>query len=132
MPFNGDHNERNGLHPSFIGALYMSRKNPAPARVVPLASARSPDLKAVKVYRGVSVYKVRGSQYWYVRVWDRDKKRYIVKGTGETSLIAARDAAKDHALALLKNQSSVEREFTFQHFAITCLSKTFRLAGGGD
>ena len=66
----------------------------------------STDLSAIKIYRGVSIYKVRGSQYWYVRVWDRDKKRYIVKGTGETSVIGAREVAKDYALSLLKTRTS--------------------------
>jgi hypothetical protein len=95
------------------------------------ASSTSP-LTAVKVYRGVSIYQVRGSQYWYVRVWDRDKKRYIVKGTGETSIIAAREVAKDYALSLLKIERAVEREFTFRYFAIKCLSKNYGLAEGGE
>jgi hypothetical protein len=75
----------------------------------------STDLSAIKVYRGVSIYKVRGSRYWYCRVWDRDKKRYIVKGTGETSVIGAREVAKDYALSLLKTERAVERKFTFNH-----------------
>ena len=78
----------------------------------------STDLSAIKVYRGVSIYKVRGSRYWYCRVWDRDKKRYIVKGTGETTFIGAREVAKDYALSLLKTERAVERKFTFNHFAI--------------
>jgi hypothetical protein len=72
---------------------------------------KSTDLAAVKIYKGVSIYKVRGSQYWYVRVWDRDRKRYLVKGTGETSVIRAREVAKDHALSLLKQEQPVERQF---------------------
>jgi Phage integrase family len=91
------------------------------------------DLSAIKIYRGVSIYKVRGSQYWYVRVWDHNKKRYIVKGTGETSVIGAREVAKDYALSLLKNaERVVERQFTFQYFAIKCLSKNEALATKGD
>ena len=96
------------------------------------AATPSSDLKAIKIYRGVSIYKVRGSQFWYVRVWDRDKRCYIVKGTGETSVIAAREVAKDYALSLLKTEQSVPREFTFRHFAIKCLSKNYGLAEGGD
>ena len=86
----------------------------------------STDFSAIKIYRGVSIYKVRGSQYWYVRVWDRDRKRYIVKGTGETSVIGAREVAKDYALSLLKTERAVDREFTFHHFAIKCLSQKHR------
>jgi len=55
------------------------------------------DLKAVKIYKGLSIYKVRGSQYWYLRLWDSDRKKYLVKSTGETSRIEARTAAIDLA-----------------------------------
>ena len=92
----------------------------------------STDLSAIKIYRGVSIYKVRGSQYWYVRVWDRDKKRYIVKGTRETSIIGAREVAKDYALSLLKTERAVDREFTFHHFAIKCLSKNTGMVEEGN
>src|SRR6476659_453912 len=74
----------------------------------------------------------RGSRYWYCRVWDRDKKRYIVKGTGETSVIGAREVAKDYALSLLKTERAVERKFTFNHFAIKCLSKNTVMVAEGD
>jgi hypothetical protein len=93
---------------------------------------KSSDLAAIKVYRGVSIYKVRGSQYWYVRVWDRDRKRYVVRGTGETSAIRAREAAKDHALSLLKQEQPIERQFTFHHFGIKCLTKNESLATRGE
>jgi hypothetical protein len=92
----------------------------------------SNDLSAIKIYRGVSIYKVRGSQYWYVRVWDRNKKRYIVKGTGETSVVGACEVAKDYALALLKTEQAVDRQFTFQHFAIECLTKNSSMVEDGD
>jgi hypothetical protein len=89
-------------------------------------------MSAVRIYRGVSIYRVRGSQYWYVRVWDHDRKRYVVKGTGETSVIRAREVAKNHALSLLKQEAPVERQFTFHQFALKCLSKNEGLAAKGD
>jgi hypothetical protein len=99
---------------------------------VPSRGEKPSELSAIKIYRGVSIYRVRGSQYWYVRVWDRDRKRYVVKGTGETSVIRAREVAKDHALSLLKQEAPVERQFTFHHFALKCLSKNEGLAAKGD
>jgi len=81
------------------------------------------DLSAVTLYRGVSIYKVQGSQNWYVRVWDRTHQRYIVKTTGEQSAIKAREVAKDYALSLLKSEKAVEREFTFKYFAVKLLSQ---------
>ena len=99
---------------------------------MPSRNEKPSELSAIRIYRGVSIYKVRGSQYWYVRVWDRERKRYVVKGTGETSVIRAREVAKDHALSLLKAEEPVERQFTFHHFAIKCLSKSESLAAKGE
>jgi hypothetical protein len=48
---------------------------------------------AIKLYRGVSIYQVDGSQNWYVRIWNREKQRYIVKATGQTSAAKAREVA---------------------------------------
>jgi hypothetical protein len=89
-------------------------------------------MSAIKIYRGVSIYQVGGSKNWYVRVWDSERKQYIVKATGESSAIRAREFAKSHALTLLKERPNVEREFTFRHFAIKCLTKNSALAAGGN
>ena len=97
-----------------------------------ISKPASSELKAVKVYKGVSIYKVRGSQYWYVRVWDSERKKYIVKGTGETSRIEAREAAIDLARSITRSQEQVERQFTFRHFANKTLTKLSRLAADGD
>jgi hypothetical protein len=90
------------------------------------------EFKAVKIYGGVSIYKVHGSRFYYVRVWNSEKKRYIVKSTGETSKIAASNAAKEYALSLPKTENKVEREFTFKHFATKLLSKNSGLAAKGE
>ena len=97
-----------------------------------MTSAANAEFKAIKVLPGVSIYRVHGSQFYYVRVWNSEKKRYIVKSTGETSRIAATNAAKEYALSLPKTQSKVEREFTFRHFATKLLSKNSGLAAKGE
>jgi site-specific recombinase XerD len=56
----------------------------------------------------------------------------VVKGTGETSVIGAREVAKDYALSLLKTERAVERKFTFNHFAIKCLSKNTAMVAEGE
>jgi RHS repeat-associated protein len=35
-------------------------------RTMPISELAPSDLKAVKIYKGVSIYKVKGSRYWYV------------------------------------------------------------------
>jgi hypothetical protein len=90
------------------------------------------DLKAIKIYKGLSIYKVRGSQFWYVRVWDSGKQKYVVKGTGETSRIEARQAAIDFASSRLRTEQAVERQFTFKHYAQKTLEKGSRLVAEGE
>lgn len=87
---------------------------------------------AIKLYKGVSIYKVSGSPFWYVRVWDRKRKKYVVKSTGEESSLLARDAAQDLALDLLKREKVVEAEYTFKHFGLKMLNNMQREARLGN
>lgn len=79
---------------------------------------------AIRIYKGLSIYRVANSTKWYVRVWDRRTKKYVVKSTGEDSAIKARDLAQELALSLLKAEKPVEREFTFRHFALKMLNRS--------
>ena len=76
---------------------------------------------AISIFKGVSIYKVANSKYWYVRVWDSDRKKYIVKGTGETSSILAKKAAQELAIALLKEKAPVVKEFNFRVYCLKLL-----------
>jgi hypothetical protein len=79
---------------------------------------------AVRLYKGLSLYRVANSTKWYVRVWDKKRKKYLVKSTGEDTVIRAREVAQELALSLLKAEKPVEREFTFQHFALKLLHRS--------
>lgn len=81
-------------------------------------------MSAIKLYKGVSIYKVDGSSLWYVRVWDRDRKKYIVKSTSERTALKARAVAKDLALELLRSERQVERQYTFKYFATKFINRT--------
>ncbi len=87
---------------------------------------------AIKLYKGLSIYRVANSSLWYVRVWDRRTKKYIVKSTGMDTSIKARDVAQELALSLLKAEKVVEREFTFRHFALKLLHKSRLLSAAGE
>ena len=50
---------------------------------------------AIRLYQGLSIYRVENSTKWYVRVWDRKRKKYIVKSTGEESAIKAKALAQE-------------------------------------
>ena len=88
--------------------------------------------KAINLYKGLSIYRVAGSSKWYVRVWDRKKKKYLVKSTGKESSIEAKDVAQEFAMALLKSEPRVEAEFTFKHFALKLLNQSSSMAQVGE
>jgi hypothetical protein len=75
------------------------------------------DGSAIKVFPGISIYRVKNSRFWYVRVWDRNKRRYAVRGTGETTELGAKRVAQDVAVSLLKEATAPSREFAFKIFA---------------
>lgn len=79
---------------------------------------------AIRLYRGLSIYRVANSKMWYVRVWDRKRKKYLVKSTGEDSAVKARELAQELGLSLLQSEKHVEREFTFRHYALKLLNQS--------
>jgi hypothetical protein len=88
--------------------------------------------KAINLYKGLSIYCVSNSPNWMVRVWDRKRKRYIVKTTGETSSILAKEAAMALGLSLLKTAPTVQTEYLFTTFAHKLLRKTKILSDTGE
>ena len=87
---------------------------------------------AIRLYQGLSIYRVENSTKWYVRVWDRKAKKYIVKSTGEESAIKAKALAQELALTLLKSEKPVERQYTFLHFALKLLHRSRLQMTSGD
>ena len=87
---------------------------------------------AIKIYKGLSIYRVSNSPYWMVRVWDRKRKKYLVKSTGETSSILAKEAAQDLAVALLRAEVPVKVEYTFKTYAHKLLQRSKIQAQNGE
>ncbi|MBU3731877.1 MAG: hypothetical protein FGM26_10105, partial [Beijerinckiaceae bacterium] len=56
----------------------------------------------------------------------------MVKGTGETSSVAAKKIAQDLAISLLKKKTPTEREFTFKTYALRLVKKEEQAANKGD
>ena len=88
--------------------------------------------KAINLYKGLSIYRVEGSAKWYVRVWDRKKRKYLVKSTGKESSIEAKDVAQEYAIALLRAEPRVEIEYTFKSFALKMLHKSSAMTKSGE
>lgn len=88
--------------------------------------------KAINIYEGLSIYRVKNSPNWMVRVWDRKRKQYLVKTTGETSSILAKEAAMALGLSLLRSAPTVQTEYLFSTFAQKLLRKTKILSDTGE
>lgn len=87
---------------------------------------------AIRIYKGLSIYRVANSPNWQVRIWNKKTKKYMVKSTGFDSSIKAREAAQELALSLLKQQKPVEPEFQFRTYAIKLLHKSSVEAKAGE
>ena len=87
---------------------------------------------AIKLYKGLSIYRVEKSKFWYVRIWDKRRKRYLVKSTGQDSSIHAREVAQELALSLLRSEKAVDTEFQFKTFAIKLTNKSRRQIDDGE
>ena len=87
---------------------------------------------AIKIYKGLSIYRVDGSMNWYVRIWDSKKKKYLVKSTGSDNSVQAREVAQELGLSLLRNAPQVETNHTFKYFALKMLNKANLEVQRGD
>lgn len=79
---------------------------------------------AKKVSKGVSIYRVKNSPFWMVRVWDRRKKKYKTRSTGETSAIEAKAMAQELAISIFRSEPVVDSDYRFETFAKKFLHKS--------
>ena len=83
------------------------------------------------VRRGVSLYKVGASPYWYARIWNSSVGKYIVRSTKETSRLVAAEVAEElySDLKQKKFLDEVPSTKTFIYFAEKLIKQQRRLAG---
>ena len=77
------------------------------------------DGEIITIRRGLAIYKVNASPYYFARIRDSRNKKNIVRSTKETSRIEARKAAEELAQSIFNSgvTSEVPKQFRFQHFA---------------
>jgi hypothetical protein len=72
-----------------------------------------------RISKGIAIYKVDASPFWYARIWNARKKRYTVR---TTKCVLKADAIEE-AFSIKNDLGGVERtvyvpkEFSFEHFA---------------
>lgn len=77
------------------------------------------DGEIITIRRGLAIYKLRSSPFYFARVRDPKNKKNIVRSTKETSRIEARIAAEELAASLFASGATAPtpREYQFEYFA---------------
>jgi hypothetical protein len=77
----------------------------------------------VRIQKGLAIYQVNASPYWYARIRDPSTKRHVVRSTKETSKLKARQVAEELFLSVVRNSpAAVPKGRTFAYFADELIS----------
>jgi hypothetical protein len=73
----------------------------------------------VQLHRGLAIYKINASPFWFARIRNPLTKKYVVRSTKETSRLEARKVAEElfHSLMMGNHNPKIAREFTFGYYA---------------
>jgi len=86
----------------------------------------------IQVLRGIAIYQTSASPYWYARIRDPKKKKYIVRSTNETSRVTAKQVAQEIALSLIKHEPTTPKEYTFKYYANRFVASGKRMVENGE
>ncbi|HEY1475404.1 MAG TPA: hypothetical protein VGF53_15115 [Pseudolabrys sp.] len=79
--------------------------------------------KIQQIHKGLAIYQINASPYWYARIRDTRSGRNIVRSTKETSRLEARKVAEELFVSTIRNaESTVPQNQTFGHFADELIS----------
>lgn len=91
------------------------------------------DGEIITIRRGLAIYKLRSSPFYFARVRDPKNKKNIVRSTKETSRIEARKVAEELAASLFSSGAiaPTPREYQFEYFANELLKDAEREVSEG-
>ena len=91
------------------------------------------DGKIIIIRRGLAIYKVNASPFYFARIRDSINKRNIVRSTKEISRIEARRAAEELCASIFSPGSTIITPETYQfaHFADQVMKQAIRDAETG-
>jgi integrase len=88
-----------------------------------MASPNALKGEIVRIQKGVAIYQVNASPYWYARIRDPSTRRHIVRSTKETSQLRARKVAEELYLSVIRNcPLAVPKDRTLGYFADELIS----------
>lgn len=86
----------------------------------------------IQVVRGIAIYQTGASPYWYARIRDPKKKKYVVRSTNETSRVKARQLAQEISQSLIKQEPTPPKEYTFKYYANRFVASGKRMVENGE
>lgn len=70
------------------------------------------------ISKGLAIYRKPDYQFYYVRIWNNKTKKYVVRSTGEKSIIRAEEVAKEFYQTLLETDlQKTDPNRAFKRFA---------------
>lgn len=80
--------------------------------------------KIHRIQKGLAIYQINASPYWYARIRDSSTGRNIVRSTKETSRLEARKVAEELFVSIVRKGAdpAVPRNETFGYFADELIS----------
>lgn len=80
--------------------------------------------KIQHIQKGLAIYQINASPYWYARIRDPNSARNIVRSTKETSRLEARKVAEELFVSVVRKGAdpTVPRNETFGYFADELIS----------
>jgi hypothetical protein len=80
--------------------------------------------KIQRIQKGLAIYQINASPYWYARIHDSSTGRNIVRSTKETSRLEARKVAEELFVSVVRKGAdpTVPRNQTFGYFADELIS----------
>ena len=81
--------------------------------------------------KGLSLYRTKGSPYWYARIWNSGDKKYVVRSTKETSRLVAEEVAEELINDLKQDRFvfGIPRDRTFNHYAELLIKEQRKQSG---
>ena len=80
-----------------------------------------------KIRRGLSIYKTGRSPYWYARIYDLVKRKYVVHSTKQTNRLKAVEVAEEIQETYKSNQNAfhaIRKDRSFEHYAYLLFAMT--------
>lgn len=100
-----------------------------------MAVKRSPNAlkgKIIKLRRGLALYQVHASPFYYARILDPRTGRYRVRSTKETSRLEARKVAEELALEICSPDAPAPKEYSFKTYAHRYVQRGQQWAESGE